>query len=368
MDKTYLTAFRSPQQQVADDYAQRYGQLLPFIERVLGGEKVEGITPLMAQQLMQYMTPTVVSGLADRGYQVDPNWYQNYIQPGRVNPETYAQIMNYAYSFGGSNVPENIKTQALSVFDQPVYQAAGYLPTHQQQMLQDQITRMRMGLQNKVFDPYRGTWVDDPNIGFEALRTATGSYDAAMYAPLMELINFANEMYGKGKVPFGDTVGTTSTAGTGGTTGTTWASSTPLPFANRELGESAGLGAGLANIAMGGEYTTPQEVVNPTSLAAGASDTSGLGYRYVPNMWTIEKAVNIANQLGWDYNEVMQAKNMVDDLVEQGADMQYLAQEFERLTGIPLDLFLSFDLTWKDRVINTLRERTPLFPAKKVKE
>ena len=53
---------------------------------------------MMAQSLSVHDAYCGV-GLADRGYQVDPNWYQNYIQPGRVN-ETYAQIMNYAYSFG----------------------------------------------------------------------------------------------------------------------------------------------------------------------------------------------------------------------------------------------------------------------------
>lgn len=148
-------------------------KILPFLTAIVSGQPVQGVTQRMAKDLMGMLTPDVLAGMAERGYQVDPNWYRNYIPEGRVNPSTYDAITQYALSLATSNIlPENIRTQAWQMYNEPPYQAAGFMPTYQQQMRDWAYTAQKMGLEGYVFNPYLNEWVYDPTIAHENAREA----------------------------------------------------------------------------------------------------------------------------------------------------------------------------------------------------
>lgn len=139
-------------------------KMLPFLISIVSGQPVQGVTKRMAKDLMGMLTPDVLAGMAERGYQVDPNWYRNYIPEGRVNPSTYDAITQYALSLATSGIlPENIRTQAWQMYNEPPYQAAGFMPTYQQQRRDWAYTVQKMGLKGYVFNPYLNEWVYDPD-------------------------------------------------------------------------------------------------------------------------------------------------------------------------------------------------------------
>lgn len=151
-------------------------KLLPFLTAIVSGQPVQGVTKRMAKDLMGMLTPDVLAGMAEKGYQVDPNWYRSYIPEGRVNPSTYDAITQYALSLATSNIlPENIRTQAWQMYNEPPYQAAGFMPTYQQQRRDWAYTVQKMGLKGYVFNPYLNEWVYDPDIAREEASEAAKS-------------------------------------------------------------------------------------------------------------------------------------------------------------------------------------------------
>ena len=151
-------------------------KILPFLIAIVSGQPVQGVTQRMAKDLMGMLTPDVLAGMAERGYQVDPNWYRNYIPEGRVNPSTYDAITQYALSLATSNIlPENIRTQAWQMYNEPPYQAAGFMPTYQQQRRDWAYTVQKMGLKGYVFNPYLNEWVYAPDIAREEASEAAKS-------------------------------------------------------------------------------------------------------------------------------------------------------------------------------------------------
>ena len=91
----------SPSQERLNAQVAQTNAIVPIVQKILSGEKVEGITPKLALQLMDAFKPDDLINLQDRGWNINPNWYQNYFNPGMVNPETYNKIMGYSGQFWG---------------------------------------------------------------------------------------------------------------------------------------------------------------------------------------------------------------------------------------------------------------------------
>ena len=179
-----LAQLAPPSQQDQDAYTGLADQMMPVIQRLLSGEKIDGITPNLAQRLMGIATPEVARTMHDRGMQVNPNWYQNYIQPGTVNPSQYAAINNYARGFNNENMPAELAMQGTSVLNQPTYQMGGAIPSYRQSQLQNQDTMQRLSDRGEVYDPYAGRTMLDPGIQDQTARMGSAyagvgpSYDS----------------------------------------------------------------------------------------------------------------------------------------------------------------------------------------------
>lgn len=143
-----------PDQSYLEREKQMAEAIMPFITRLISGEHIEGITPRAAQRLMGIVDPQAIVSAYDRGLDVDPTWYSNYIQPGRVSPQTYSQIMDYSRGFMGMQ-PELAERGFASQWGEtPMYSYSGGAPTYQQQLMDDAINRQRLAMEGLTFDPY----------------------------------------------------------------------------------------------------------------------------------------------------------------------------------------------------------------------
>lgn len=166
-----------PNSQDLERMGQQTQVLMPVVKRIISGENVEGITPKMAQRLMDIFKPDDLKNMYDRGLDVNPNWYQNYIQPGVVNPQTYNAIMNYSRAFGAEDTPEALRGGFTQWGNDPSYTLTNALPNFRQTMLNDAYAQQRMGMQGLVYDPYLNDWVYDPKIGDTMISMAMKNLD-----------------------------------------------------------------------------------------------------------------------------------------------------------------------------------------------
>lgn len=155
------------QQQVAE-------QLMPAVYALLSGQQVQGMTPRLAQQLMEVFTPNVVANIyarAPEGVKIDPNWYQNYIKPGTVSPNVYATIMDYSNKLSQqlANIDPQASIQALRPWQENIYQMGGNIPTWRQTMLTNVFDTARMAQHGYELDPFTGEWRLDPNVQLNLL-------------------------------------------------------------------------------------------------------------------------------------------------------------------------------------------------------
>lgn len=170
----------TPPQERLNRQVDQSAALMPVVQKILAGEKVEGITPKLAQQLMGVFKPDDLINLQDRGWNVNPNWYQNYFQPGTVNPETYNAIMGYSGQFWGRDDLPEPWLGAESVPWQPWTEQAQHnlgmsgQPTYRQQLMQNAYDRARMSMQGQVLDPVAGEWRYDPNIAMAMFKDTVG--------------------------------------------------------------------------------------------------------------------------------------------------------------------------------------------------
>lgn len=169
---------------------------IPILASILSGQKVDGITPRLAQELMEIATPDVLIAMAERGNTINPNWYQNYIQPGNVGSDTYGQIMNYGQSIGSNesirNLYPEMARQAMSVWQEPTYQVGGVMPTYQQQLINDFWNDRRMQMNGFMYDPYKQDYVYNPSLQSAMASYATEDLDAP------ETYGIGEENVGKG--------------------------------------------------------------------------------------------------------------------------------------------------------------------------
>lgn len=146
--------------------------LMPIVQSILVGE-ASGITPRAAEQLMGIFTPQVLGKMYDRGMEVNPNWYQNYITPGSVGPDRYARIMGYSRGF--ADLPEEALQAGFTSQwgPNPAYvYGGGGAPKYKQQLMQRAIDRERLGMEALGFDPFTGEVRATP----DAERSALQSY------------------------------------------------------------------------------------------------------------------------------------------------------------------------------------------------
>ncbi len=170
----------SPPQERLNAQAAQTNAIIPIVQKILSGEKVEGITPKLALQLMDAFKPDDLINLQDRGWDINPNWYQTYFQPGMVNPETYNRIMGYSGQFWGrQDLPEqwlesgNVPWQPWTE-QSPYNLAMQGQPTYRQQLMQNSYDRARMGMQGYLLDPVAGEWRYDPDIALAAFLDQVG--------------------------------------------------------------------------------------------------------------------------------------------------------------------------------------------------
>ena len=157
---------KMPERQQMDEVQQFSSRVLPFVERLLSGENIQGLDAMQARQLMQAISPEQVHNMHLRGMEVDPNWYRQYIQPGVVDRDTFNTIQNYARGFYGTP----FSTQAMDVVDQPIYQYGGGSPSWHQTLDRMRRTQGQAGWAGgQVFDPHRNAWVLDPSIAQEVM-------------------------------------------------------------------------------------------------------------------------------------------------------------------------------------------------------
>ena len=170
----------SPPQERLNAQVAQTNAIIPIVQKILSGEKVEGITPKLAQQLMGAFKPDDLINLQDRGWDVNPNWYQTYFQPGMVNPETYNNIMGYSGQFWGrQDLPdqwlESGNVPWLPWTEQSPYNLAMQgQPTYRQQLMQNTYDRARMAMQGQLLDPVAGEWRYDPDIALAAFLDLVG--------------------------------------------------------------------------------------------------------------------------------------------------------------------------------------------------
>ena len=156
-----------------DQYAQQRQAFEPFLKQLLGGAQVEGVSRKLASKLMGTLDPSTLSNLNDRGWDVNPNWYQNYIPQGStLSPQGHNQVMQYSKGFHGlmsePGADVDWLNQGASQWNDPTYQMGGGSP-FQRNMLQDQYTAQRMSANNMVYDGVTGKWIVNPNAQIAAL-------------------------------------------------------------------------------------------------------------------------------------------------------------------------------------------------------
>jgi hypothetical protein len=170
----------SPPQERLNAQVAQTNAIIPIVQKILSGEKVEGITPKLAQQLMNAFKPDDLINLQDRGWDINPNWYQNYFNPGMVNPETYNAIMRYSGSFWNRDDLPSQWLESGNVPWQPWTEQSPYnlamqgQPTYRQQLMQNSYDRARMGMQGQLLDPVAGEWRYDPGIALAAFLDQVG--------------------------------------------------------------------------------------------------------------------------------------------------------------------------------------------------
>lgn len=175
----------SPPQERLNDQVAQTNAIIPIVQKILSGEKVEGITPKLALQLMDAFKPDDLINLQDRGWNINPNWYQNYFNPGMVNPETYNNIMRYSGRFWGRDDLPSQWLESGNVPWQPWTEQSPYnlamqgQPTYRQQLMQNSYDRARMGMQGQLLDPVAGEWRYDPDIALAAFLDQIGDLGIA---------------------------------------------------------------------------------------------------------------------------------------------------------------------------------------------
>lgn len=316
-----------PNEQAKQQYAQFQTQLLPFIQKVLSGERIEGMTPKTAQRLMEVLSPSVVQTMYDRGYNVNPNWYQQYIRPGTVNPNMYSSVMQYALGF--ANAPSELASQAMNVWHEPVYQVGGYVPSYMQQQLQNWDTQVRMAMQGKVFDPYSGMWVEDPDRVWSQLSQAAGALQQDyLISQIMSAIRGELDTLFPNVVT---TVGNTTTAAN-------------IPdFRGRNLSYQAN--------------QTNQAIPAQTfsSPAVNQSNQSQL----VDNWKTQAEVVDLANKLRIGYPEAIRVWELVQEALASGASQDELARWLKDRYNVNLEDVVRIRPNWFVRNISWLRNQQP---------
>lgn len=170
----------SPPQERLNAQVAQTNAIIPIVQKILSGEKVEGITPKLALQLMDAFKPDDLINLQDRGWNINPNWYQNYFNPGMVNPETYNRIMGYSGQFWGRQDLPSQWLESGNVPWQPWTEQSPYnlamqgQPTYRQQLMQNAYDRARMGMQGYLQDPVAGEWRYDPGIALAVFLDQVG--------------------------------------------------------------------------------------------------------------------------------------------------------------------------------------------------
>lgn len=155
----------APNVQELERRQQTIQAMMPTIKKIISGERVEGIDPNMAMRLMGIVGPAELKNLHTRGMDVDPNWYQNYIQPGVVDPKTYNTIMDYSRAFGFEDTPVALQGGFSQWGENPAYVLTNALPDYRQTMLNDAYNNMRMAMQGMVYDPISNNWIYDTRLG-----------------------------------------------------------------------------------------------------------------------------------------------------------------------------------------------------------
>lgn len=331
LNRNYMYGLAMPSQEQQNQALQNRVDVMPFVERILSGEQVQGVTPKMARELMGIITPEVLGNFAARGYDVNPNWYQNYIEPGRVHYNTYNDIFNYAAGVSElEDVPDYMRIRAMQALNNPVYQRAGAAPTYYQQMMQDNETMMRMNYQGQVYDPWTGGFRMDPSV--EGQIFAQSMQNSGLGPSLLELAN--QQLQGI----LAPTSGTPTTPNVN--TGPTGMSAQ----GGQPQAQSPSLPQFVAPmLSYQGQAQAPQvprQAMPQAAQQQGQQGQQQLGFEPTQDTWYRHAATVVqANALGLPLETYTEAVNIINDYLGQGGDPGQLDALLRQTYGLTLDDF-----------------------------
>ena len=189
------TAYAFPEYLAPEQRTEMYGLPAQLLYDIVSGNLARqgySVNSNLLNSLMG-LGPDLGTILSKAGYSgYDPTWVTQYIKPGKLGADDWANMMDYARSFHNTVW----ESQALPMMDQ--YQMAGYTDPWKMWVLEGQ-QRANELIRGQQFNPFTGQYEPVPEL-------AQQGFAETLQTLLQNLINLL-EQWGGG------------TAGSGGGTG-----------------------------------------------------------------------------------------------------------------------------------------------------
>jgi hypothetical protein len=189
------TAYAFPEYLAPEQRTEMYGLPAQLLYDIVSGNLARqgySVNSNLLNSLMG-LGPQLGEILSKAGYSgYDPTWVSQYIRPGKLGADDWANMMDYARSFHNTTW----ESQALPMMDQ--YQMAGYTDPWKMWVLEEQ-QRANELIRGQQFNPFTGQYEPVPQL-------AQQGFAATLQTLLQNLINLL-EQWGGGTA---DSVGGSS--------------------------------------------------------------------------------------------------------------------------------------------------------------
>lgn len=179
------TAYAFPEYLTPEQRTEMYGLPAQLLYDIVSGNLARqgySVNRNLLNSLMG-LGPQLGEILSNAGYSgYDPTWVSQYIRPGNLGADDWANMMDYARSFHNTAW----ESQALPMMDQ--YQMAGYLDPWKMWVLEGQ-QRANELIRGQQFNPFTGQYEMVPQLAQQ------GQW-ATLQALLENLVNLLEQLAG----------------------------------------------------------------------------------------------------------------------------------------------------------------------------
>lgn len=176
------TAYVFPDYLTPEQRVEMYGLPAQFLYDIVSGNLARqgySVNSRLLNSLMG-LGPQLAEILTKAGYSgYDPTWVTQYIRPGKLGADDWANMMDYARSFHNTTWED----QALPLMD--LYQMAGYMDPWKMWVLEGQ-QRANELIRGQQFNPFTGQYEPVPEL------TQQG-FAATLQSLLQNLINLLDQ-------------------------------------------------------------------------------------------------------------------------------------------------------------------------------